>query len=144
MLGALLARHAGREAFDAMNRMEVDALLEDWADDAVFEYPGRSTLAGRFEGKEAIRDWFVQRFARLQRVHYTLVHVSVAELFALGGTNTLLVEWLLTEERPDGTVSHLSGVTSAHLHAGKVVQVRDYVFEQDLLEATWGTSAAAA
>jgi uncharacterized protein len=144
MLGALLARRAVRGAYDAMNRMDVDALLEGWTDDAVFEYPGRSTLAGRFEGKAAIRHWFVERFARLQRVHYTIVHVSVAEQFALGGTNTVLVEWLLTEERPDGTADHLSGVTSAHLHAGRVVHVRDYVFEQDVVEAAWGRSVAAA
>lgn len=144
MLGALLAKRTVRQGFTAMNRGDLEGVMALFADDAVLEYPGRSMLAGRYEGADAIRGWFVQRFARAERRHYTLTHVSVAETMTLGTTNTVLVEWLLTETLADGSFHHLSGVTSLHLHSGKVVHARDYVYEQDVVEAAWGSVAAAA
>jgi ketosteroid isomerase-like protein len=144
MLGALLARRAVRQGLAAINRMDVDAVVAAFAEDAVLEFPGRSVLAGRQEGKEAIRRWFVRRFARLDRIHLTITHVSVSEPLALGGTNTVLVEWLLAESMADGRSHHVSGVTSLHLHDGQVVLARDYVFELDVFDAAWGTTAAAA
>jgi ketosteroid isomerase-like protein len=144
MIGGLLVKQLVRRGFAALNRCDVDGMMGLFADDAVLEFPGRSALAGRYEGAEAIRHFLVERCARVERLHYTLTHVAVTETLTLGTTNTVLVEWVLVETMPGGQAHHVSGVTSLHLHSGKVVRAREYVFEQDVLEAAWGTSTLAA
>jgi ketosteroid isomerase-like protein len=55
-------------AFDAH---DLDAILEHFADDAVFEGPrGPDPWGTRFVGKEAIRDAFAARFSGIPDVRY--------------------------------------------------------------------------
>ena len=55
-------------AFDAH---DLDAILEHFADDAVFEGPrGTEPWGTRFVGKEAIRDAFAARFSGIPDVRY--------------------------------------------------------------------------
>src|SRR5438093_2342377 len=65
-LGTLRAICAG---FD---RHDLDAILEHFADDAVFEAPRGPEIHGqRFEGKTAIREAFAARFSGIPDVRYT-------------------------------------------------------------------------
>ncbi len=144
MIGGLLAKQTVRRGFAALNLGDVDGVMALFADDAVLEFPGGSALAGRYEGAQAIRHFFVERRARVDRLHYTLTHVAVTETLTLGTSNTVLVEWVLAETMADGQAHHVSGVTSLHLHGGKVVRAREYVYEPDVLERAWGPHAAAA
>jgi ketosteroid isomerase-like protein len=144
MIGGLLVKQLVRRGFAALNLCDVDGVMALFADDAILEFPGSSTLAGRYEGAEAIRHFFVERCARVERLHYTLTHVAVTETLTLGTSNTVLVEWVLVETMADGQAHHVSGVTSLHLHDGKVVRAREYVHEQDVLEQAWGHHTTAA
>ena len=51
MIGAILAKKAARDAFAAMNRHDLDAFMEAWGDDPVFEFPAGSVLGGRYRGR---------------------------------------------------------------------------------------------
>jgi ketosteroid isomerase-like protein len=144
MIGGLLAKQIVRRGYAALNLYDVDGVMALFADDAVLEFPGRSALAGRYEGAEAIRRYFVERCARVDRLHYTLTHVAVTGTLTLGTSNTVLVEWVLVETMADGHAHHVSGVSSLHLHGGKIVRAREYVHEQDVLEEAWGRHTAAA
>jgi ketosteroid isomerase-like protein len=144
MIGGLLAKQIVRRGYAALNLCDVDGVMALFADDAVLEFPGSSALAGRYEGSDAIRHFFVERCARVDRLHFTLTHVAVTETLTLGTSNTVLVEWVLAETMADGRAHHVSGVTSLHLHGGKVVRAREYVFEQEALEEAWGRHTTAA
>jgi ketosteroid isomerase-like protein len=137
MIGAFLAKRAARKAFAAMNRHDLEAFMSAWSEDAAFEFPGSSILAGRYQGKAAIRAWFSRWWNRFPRTVFTLQAVSVDDIMAFGGTNTVHVEWLLDEMDEQGRTFHLSGVSALHARAGKVVLVKDYIFEQDVIAEAW-------
>jgi ketosteroid isomerase-like protein len=54
------------------DRHDLEAILEHFADDAVFESPrGPEAWGQRFEGKAAVREAFAARFATIPDVRYT-------------------------------------------------------------------------
>jgi ketosteroid isomerase-like protein len=56
----------------AFDRHDLDAILEHFAEDAVFESPrGSEPWGQRFEGKAAIREAFAARFSGIPDVRYT-------------------------------------------------------------------------
>ncbi len=141
MLGAVLAMRAGRAAFAAINRRDVDTIVGMFTEDGVFEFPGRSAIAGRFVGRTAIRAWFQRWFAEIQP-RFTVKSVSVERIFTLGATNTVHVEWEAEEVNRAGEHFHLTGVTTLQARGGKGVFVRDYIPEQDVLERAWPPAMA--
>ncbi len=143
MLGAVLAKREVRKGFDAINRRDLDALLNMFADDGAFEFPTDTVLGGRHQGSEAIRAWFEYWFDRLPEIHFTVRHVSVDNIFAMGATNTVHAEWDLEVTNTEGNSYHLSGVTAFHVEGGKAKLVKDYIFDQDVLSAIWPRKEAA-
>ncbi|ABS27700.1 nuclear transport factor 2 family protein [Anaeromyxobacter sp. Fw109-5] len=144
MIGALIARSRARRGFDALNRKDLAAVVGAFADDAVFEFPGRTRMSGRFEGKRALEEYFRRWFAERAMIRFRVMHVCVEDVLALGGTNTVQVEWALEEADRHDVSFHLSGVTVLDVRHGKIVRARDYVFEPDVLEREWATPEAAA
>src|SRR3990172_10084474 len=130
MLGAILAKREVRKAFDALARHDADTVLGMFHDDGVFEFPGETVLGGRFQGKEAIGAWFERWFERMPVIRFTLNHVSVENIFAMGATNTVHVEWDLEESDNDGNAYRLTGVTAFHVVGGKAKHIKDYIFDQ--------------
>ena len=56
---------------DAFNRHDLDAIMEYFADDAVFEMPrGPEPWGTRFVGKDAVRRGLASRFSGIPNVHY--------------------------------------------------------------------------
>jgi steroid delta-isomerase-like uncharacterized protein len=56
----------------AFDRHDLDAILEHFADDAVFESPrGPDPWGQRFEGRDAVREAFAGRFTGIPDVRYT-------------------------------------------------------------------------
>lgn len=90
-------------------------------------------MSGRVEGKQQVVSWFGRWFDRLERVHFVPRHVCVERIFALGGTNTVVVEWE-AEITPVGRAAYrATGVTAFEARRGKVVRIADYIFEQEQL-----------
>jgi hypothetical protein len=58
--------------------------------------------------------------------------------YALGLTNTAMVEWVAVAVTYDGLTMHTEGVTAVELRRGKLVHARDYVFDPSVLDAVWG------
>ncbi len=137
MLGAVIARRQVRKGFDAIMGHDLDTLVGMFADDAVFEFPAGNSIEGRQEGSEAVRAWFGHWFDRMPEIRFTLRHVSVENIMAMGGTNVVHAEWDLDEKDTEGNTYHLTGVTSFDIRGGKAQVVKDYIFEQDRLAAIW-------
>lgn len=137
MLGAVLAKREVRKGFDALNRHDLDTLMDMFHDDGVFEFPSDTIMGGRYEGREAIRDWFERWYDRLPENRFTLHHISVENIFALGATNVAHVEWEDEETDRDGNVFRMTGVTAFEVEGGKARLVKDYIFDQDVLAEIW-------
>ena len=142
MLGAVLAKRLVPGAFAAIERRDIEALLAGIADDAVWEYPGHSALSGRFEGKEAIRKQWERWFEGVGHVAFTLDHVAVESIFALGPSNTVMVEWRAEVEDAHGTQYDAAGVTVIEVHKGKTTRITEYFYDVEGLVAFWGPEEA--
>jgi len=138
MLGAVLAKQKARAAYAAMSRKDLDAIATALADECVFEFPGQSVMSGRMEGKQAIVAWFRSWFAAAPRIQFRVTRVAVDNIFALGASNGLLAEWHLSETNAEGKTFEMTGVTALDVKRGKLVHVRDYIFNPQVLEQAWG------
>ena len=137
MLGALLAKREVRKGFDALNRHDLDTLLAMFHHDGVFEFPSDTIVGGRYQGREAIRAWFERWYERLPESRFTLRHISVENIFALGATNVAHAEWEDEETDEEGRTYHMTGVTSFEVEGGKARLVKDYIFDQEVLAEIW-------
>ncbi len=57
----------------AFDRHDLDTIMENFVDECVFEWPrGPDPYGNRVVGREAVRQAFVDRFAGIPDVHYTM------------------------------------------------------------------------
>ena len=105
MLERMVARN-----FGALNRKDLTAHMRGWAEDAVFEFPGHSTISGRFVGKPAIEAWWRRWFARMDTVRFVVRRVALANPFMLNLANTVFVEWVADVTTVDGIAAHAEAV----------------------------------
>lgn len=134
MLERLVAR--GQRA---INRKDLAGWMNSWADDAVFEFPGRTPISGRFVGKPAIESWWRRFFERMDTVRFRPLSAAVANPFALlFGTTTMFVHVAVELTTTDGLASSGELVSVTRLRRGKIVHVRDYFFDPAVEEVIWG------
>ncbi len=138
MIGAMALKWEVRQGFGMMSRKDLAWLMRGWTRDAVFEFPGKTPISGRYEGKPAIEAFFRRVFDRMETIQFTVKRVVVARPFALGLTNTVLTEWAADQASHDGISVHLEGVTVSDVRRGRNVASREYVFDPALLERMWG------
>jgi ketosteroid isomerase-like protein len=85
-----------RDVCAAFDRHDLDAIMEHFVDDCVFEWPrGPEPFGNRVEGREAVRQAFAERFAGIPDVRYT------DDTHFVAGDRGVS-EWLLTGTRTDG------------------------------------------
>lgn len=138
MIGALIMRWQLLRVFAAMRRKDLQAVCGAMSDDAVFEFPGRSTLSGRYEGREAVEGFWRRAFERYQTFNIRPIRIALVHPYAFGATNIGLVEWVLDGVTHDGITPHFEGVAVVEVRRGKMVHGRDYFFDPWLLEPVWG------
>ena len=130
MLGAVRSRRAARAVYDAINQRDLDGLLQAMAEEVVFDFPLEQGDDGHHVGKPAVAQWFRTFLDDYPEIAFTLQHVSVEDIFALGGTNTVHAEWELVCVDCDGRQSRSRGVTAMSFRRGRIVHLRDYIVEQ--------------
>ena len=126
---AILAKRQARAQFAHLNARDLDGFMAAMADDVVFDFPGQTVGSGHHVGKAAVRSFFQLMLDLHPEVRFTLRHVAVEGIGSMSGTNTLLVEWDLDYTDRTGQWFHNSGVTSGSSRGGKIVRLRDYVFD---------------
>jgi uncharacterized protein len=129
MIGALLAKKALADAFEAMNRHDLPKFMSAWRDDGVFIYPGDIPESGTFRGKSAVEDWFRRFFEQFPEIRFDVQDICVRNIFDLTGTNVVAVHWEIQLTNKDGRAGHNSGVTVVSIRRGKVFLVKDYIFD---------------
>ncbi|MCK4824527.1 nuclear transport factor 2 family protein [bacterium] len=129
MIGALIAKKAIASAFAAMNRHDLSKFMSGWWDDGVFIYPGEIPESGIFKGKSAVESWFRNFFEQFPKIQFNIQDICVRNIFALTGTNVVAVHWNIQLTNRDGREGQNSGVTIISIKSGKVLEVKDFIFD---------------
>ncbi len=129
MIGAILLKRAANDGFAEVNRHDLEALLERYHEDAVFEFPVDSVMSGRHVGLEEIRGFYEQWFEFMPTIRFTVQHTAVEDIFALTATNNGYVEWEVDQSDREGKQYHATGITKLQIDGGKIRHVKDYVFD---------------
>ncbi len=140
MIGAIVARQAVKSAFDALNDRNLDKFMKGWADQSVWIYPGNLSVSGKFVGKENVKKWFEHFQEQFPQRNFTLKHLGVGNIFAMGGNNVITACWELELTNNTGMKYQNSGVTLLTIKGSKVVQGEDFLFTNSGEEFTkmWG------
>jgi ketosteroid isomerase-like protein len=120
---------AARRAIDAFNRSGVDALMDEYAEDAVLIMPPELPNPGRYEGRDAIRrtyEDFDSEFADLV--------IEVDELVDLGDRVLAMVNWRGTGRTSGAEVSVAAAFTYA-FEEGKIKACEYFYDRAAALEA---------
>lgn len=105
---------------DAFNRHDLDAIMEFFAEDAVFESPrGPDRWGRRFEGKAAVREGLAARFTGIPNVHY-----GEDDHFVSG--NRGASEWTLTGTTTEGERLEVRGCDLWTFRDGLVTRKDSY------------------
>ena len=137
MIGAIIAKRKVRSAFESLNKRDLRKFMANWAEDCIFIYPGSASVSGKWEGKKAVEQWFQKMMDQFPKFKFTLKNILVQNIFALGGTNVIAVEWALTLTNREERDFHNNGISVIHVKGGKAVLVVDYM-DTEVLKRSWG------
>lgn len=129
MIGALIARKAIADSFQAMNSHNLPKFISAWREDGVFIYPGEIWASGTFQGKAAVEGWFRKFFDQFPKIQFDIQDICVKNIFAMSGNNVVAVHWNINLTNHEGRVGENSGVTVISIKGGKVFQVKDFIFD---------------
>lgn len=105
---------------EAFNRHDVDAVMALMTGDCIFENTSPPPDGERYEGQEAVRDFWNRMFAATPDAHF-----DTEEMIAAGDRCT--VRWRYTHTASDGTPGHIRGVDVFRIRDGKVAEKLAYV-----------------
>ena len=132
-----MLKRAASDGFAEVNRHDLEALLERYHEDAVFEFPGDSILSGRHVGLAAIRASYEQWFEHMSQTRFTVQHTAVEDIFALTATNNGYVEWEVDQTDREGQRYHATGVTKFRVEGGRIRDAKDYIYDQDVVATAY-------
>lgn len=139
MIGAIVAKRAIANSFEAMNRHDLSKFMSVWREDGVFIYPGEIRESGTFEGKNAVEGWFRNFFDQFPSIQFNIQDICVKNIFALSGTNVVAVHWNIELTNRNGRKGKNSGVTVINIKGGKVFLIRDFIFDLgENFKLNWG------
>jgi ketosteroid isomerase-like protein len=137
MIGAIIAKGMARSGFDNLNRHDLAESIASWAEDGIWTFPGNIPISGETKGKKAIEAAFAKWMERFPKINFTIKEIFVSNIFALGATNNIAVEWDIEEADREGQEFHNSGVTIIRVKGGKAVSIKEYIFDADSLKEAW-------
>jgi ketosteroid isomerase-like protein len=126
-----------QRSMEAMSRKDLGAMMRPFADDAVFEIAGHTSLSGRYEGKAAIEGLFRRIFERIETIRFTVKRVALTNPVGFIYNNTIFVESEVDETSTDGVTIHDQRIAVYEYRRGKLVSVREWAFDPTVVEAIW-------
>jgi len=141
MIGAIIAKKAIANSFEALNLHDLSKFMSSWHDDGAFIYPGEIPESGILKGKSAVEGWFRNFLEQFPKIQFEIQDICVRNIFALTGTNVVSVHWNVQLTNKDGREGHNSGVTVITIKGGKVSQVKDFIFDLgENFKLNWGAA----
>ena len=105
---------------DAFNRHDVQAVMALMTEDCIFENTYPSPDGERFEGQEAVRQYWQEFFGSSPNALFQTEELFVHE-------NRCVVRWRYTWTNVDGSPGHVRGVDVLLVRDGKVAEKLAYV-----------------
>jgi ketosteroid isomerase-like protein len=99
------------------------------SDDGVLTYPGEMWASGTFNDKPAVSEWCQKFFGQYPTIFFDLQQIAAKKIFAFTGTNVFMVHWNIYLTNKTGREGQNSGVSVISLKGGKVIRVKDFVFD---------------
>ena len=137
MIGAIIAKRMARSGFDTLNRHDLVEFMVSWVEDGTWIFPGNVPISGETKGKKAIETAFAKWMEQFPKTNFTIKEIFVSNIFALGATNNIAVEWDIEETDREGKEFHNSGVTIIRVKNGKAVAIKEYIFDSASMEESW-------
>jgi uncharacterized protein len=134
---AVLRRHADQNAelvrrgYEAFNSGDVDTLTEIFNENAVWHTPGRSSLAGDHQGREAIFAYF----GRLGQDTGGTFRAALQHLLADDGGRVVGIHQNSAER--DGKRLAVDAVIVFQLEDGRLIEGREHFFDLDAWDEFW-------
>jgi len=138
MIGAILMKKFAGSSINALNRHDLPKFMKGIAEDCTVSYPGDFSMSGEWKGEKAIEALVTKFMEQFPKVKITIKEIFISNIFALGFTNNVAIEWDVAYTNKEGKEFHNSGVSTARLKRGKIVEFLDYYFNVDLLKEAWG------
>ena len=139
MIGTIIARKAVAKAFKALGNHDLAGFMSAWRDDGILTYPGEIWASGTFNGKPAVEEWFRKFLDQYPKIFFDVQQITAYKIFAMTGTNVFIVHWNIYLTNKTGREGENSGVSVITLKAGKVIQVKDIVFDLgENFRLNWG------
>ena len=120
-----------REGFERFVQGDLPALLDLFADDAVWHVPGSMTLSGEHRGRDAIIV-FLRRTAELTGGTY-----RVELLWTVADDDHLVAVYRAVGERPDGRELDIEQALLVELEDGRWKVVRAQPLDQAAFDVFW-------
>ena len=137
MIGAVIAKKMARSSFDAINRRELAKVTANLAEDGTWTFPGNVPISGETKGKKAVEAAMANWMEHYPKINFTVKEVFVSNIFAMGATNNIAVEWDIAVTNLKGKEIRNSGVTIMRIKGGKAVAIKEYIFNTDIMKEGW-------
>lgn len=133
-----LSKMKARAAMEAMNNGDIETYLQDWAEDAVFVYPGDVSTSGEIKGKKAITRWFENWRRMFPDLKFTIKAIYLKDNLYFGTTNVMAVHWEASGSNKFGKRVSSSGIGVITMKGTQISRVHDYIFDAHKLKEFWG------
>ena len=137
MIGAVIAKRMAHSGFDTLNRHDLAGSIDGWAEDGTWTFPGNVPISGETKGKKAFEAALANWMAHFPKINFTIKEVFVSNIFAMGGTNNIAIEWEIAMTNLKGKEFRNSGVSIMRVKGGKAVAEKEYLFSTDILKEAW-------
>lgn len=120
-------RHANEELarseMDAARRGDVEGMLDHYADDVVFHYPGRNVLSGTHRGKDSLRRW-IATFGEILGEDGSLTR-TLHDVVA--GDDHVVQLVSVEARRTDGRSARWNAAFVMHVSDGKITEIWGHI-----------------
>jgi len=143
LIATLLVKYMVPKAIEALNRGDLGTFLEGFAEDAVLIHPGEVPgVSGEHRGKAALRAFYMHELEVFPKLHLTLKHIAVTNLFDMIGNNVVVTHWDADATNREGFRLLNSGISVMTIQRRQVVRMQNYVFDTgERFLTAWGVAA---
>jgi ketosteroid isomerase-like protein len=129
MIASMLAKKKVHSAFNLMGQdnCDVDALLADWTEDAVWDGTSELSVGETLKGKKAISVWFDKWKKEFPKRKFVVKNVCMKGTFLPSPTNICMIEWTCWEKDKQGKEFQYDGASVLHMKNMKVFHVSEYI-----------------
>ena len=122
MITALLFKLMAGGALKTTSNRDIDKIVSNFKDDAVFIYPGTLSVSGTHEGKKAIEEFFHKFFDQFPEVHFESKGVYIKNIFGVTLSNTIAIEWENRLTNRNGDTFENCGMSTTKISWAKAVR----------------------